>query len=87
MVTTGLLYMYFESWPDWMSFSLGFVAAIHAIGAFLLVIFLIVHVSMTTTGSTPVANIEAMITGYEDIEDDPDSGPIEGVEDEPAPIP
>jgi hypothetical protein len=42
---------------------------------------------MTTTGSTPVANIEAMITGYEDIEDDPDSEPIEGVEDEPAPIP
>jgi Ni,Fe-hydrogenase I cytochrome b subunit len=78
--------MYFNSWPDWMPFSLGFVATIHAIGAFLLVIFLIVHVYMTTTGSTPVANIEAMITGYEDIEDDSDSEPTKGADDEPVPV-
>ena len=87
MVTTGLLYMYFNSWPDWMPFSLGFVATVHAIGAFLLVIFLIVHVYMTTTGSSPTANIEAMITGYEDIEDEPGSGPAEDAEDRPVPVP
>jgi hypothetical protein len=50
------------------------------------VIFLIVHVYMTTTGSTPVANIEAMITGYEDIEDDSDSEPTNGADDEPVPV-
>ena len=36
-------------------------------------IFLVVHVYMTTTGKTPTANIKAMITGYEEFaEEEPD---------------
>ncbi len=46
------------------------IAVLHTIGAILLMVFLIVHVYMTTTGHTPTSNIKAMITGYEDLEED-----------------
>jgi thiosulfate reductase cytochrome b subunit len=46
------------------------VAIWHTAGAFLLMIFLVVHVYMTTTGHTPTSNIRAMITGYEDLEEE-----------------
>jgi thiosulfate reductase cytochrome b subunit len=49
---------------------LGHIAYWHTAGAFLLMVFLIVHVYMTTTGHTPTSNIRAMMTGYEDLEDD-----------------
>lgn len=48
------------------------IAFWHTLGAFLLMVFLIVHVYMTTTGHTPTSNIQAMITGYEELEDDND---------------
>ncbi len=48
------------------------VAFWHTLGAFLLMVFLIVHVYMTTTGHTPTSNIQAMITGYEDLEEEED---------------
>jgi len=51
---------------------LGTVAFWHTLGAFLLMAFLVVHVYMTTTGRTPTSNIEAMITGYEELEEDED---------------
>ncbi len=46
------------------------IAVLHTLGAFLLIAFLIVHVYMTTTGHTATSNIKAMLTGYEEIEDD-----------------
>lgn len=46
------------------------IAFWHTLGAFLLMIFLVVHVYMTTTGHSPTSNIQAMITGYEELEDD-----------------
>lgn len=49
---------------------LGTIALWHTLGAFLLMIFLIVHVYMTTTGRTPVSNITAMVTGYEELEEE-----------------
>lgn len=48
--------------------SLDEIAFWHTLGAFLLMVFLVVHVYMTTTGHTPVSNIRAMVTGYEDLE-------------------
>lgn len=45
------------------------IAYWHTLGAFLLIAFLIVHIYMTTTGKTPTSNIQAMITGYEELED------------------
>jgi thiosulfate reductase cytochrome b subunit len=50
--------------------SLESLAFWHTLGAILLMVFLVVHVYMTTTGHTPTSNIEAMITGYEDLDDD-----------------
>ncbi len=47
------------------------IAFWHTLGAILLMVFLIVHVYMTTTGETPTSNIKAMLTGYEDLEDEP----------------
>ena len=72
MVTTGLLYMFYNSWSSAWLGGLAFVAIIHALGAFILVIFLIVHVYMTSTGETVTSNVTAMITGYEEIEDAPE---------------
>ena len=46
------------------------VAIIHVIGAFLLVVFLIVHLYLITTGTTPLTNLKAMITGFEVVEED-----------------
>ncbi|MBN2262901.1 MAG: cytochrome b/b6 domain-containing protein [Prolixibacteraceae bacterium] len=46
------------------------IAFWHTLGAFLLMVFLVVHVYMTTTGHTPTSNIQAMITGYEELEED-----------------
>ena len=56
-VLSGLL-------PDWLA--LEAVALAHTGGAFLMLIFLIVHVYLTTTGHTPLAHIRAMITGWEE---------------------
>jgi cytochrome b subunit of formate dehydrogenase len=56
-------------------FSLESVAFWHTLGAFLLMVFLVVHVYMTTTGHTPTSNIQAMITGYEDLEEEEEDEP------------
>ena len=39
--------------------------------AFMMLAFLIGHLYLSTTGHTPLAHIKAMITGYEDVEDEP----------------
>jgi hypothetical protein len=31
--------------------------------------FAIIHIYMTTTGTTPISNLKAMITGYEELEE------------------
>ena len=47
-------------------FSLPTLSNVHLATAFLILIFLIVHVYMTTTGQTPLSHIKTMITGYEE---------------------
>ncbi len=70
--TTGLLYLLFHHWPSlgltWLD--LGWVAQIHVFAAYLLLTFMFGHIYLTTTGRTPTSNIKAMITGWEEIEDD-----------------
>ena len=65
---SGLLYLYYGSWGDLglSGLSLPWVAMIHTGAAFLMLIFFIVHVYLTTTGHTPLAHIKAMITGWEE---------------------
>lgn len=47
---------------------LPFLAPFHTLIAWLLVMFIIVHVYMTTTGHEPAANLRAMIFGYDEVE-------------------
>lgn len=73
-IISGILYMLHKSFDknDTVVVSdikLETLAGWHTIGAFLLLVFLVIHVYMTTTGSTPTANIKAMLTGYEELED------------------
>ena len=75
MVISGLLYLYHKQIDAndvvvVSSFELQTIALWHTFGAFLLIAFIVVHVYMTTTGTTPVSNIKAMITGYEEIDED-----------------
>jgi thiosulfate reductase cytochrome b subunit len=77
MVLTGLLYMFYRYPQKYEVLSLNIeglqiIAAMHILGAFLLVAFLISHLYLITTGRTVTSNLKAMITGYEDLTDIPD---------------
>ncbi len=74
-VISGFLYLGHKSFDQnnivvVKDISLESIAIWHTLGAFLLIVFLVVHVYMTTTGKTPSSNIQAMITGYEEIEEE-----------------
>ncbi|PSW10320.1 cytochrome B [Photobacterium rosenbergii] len=47
-------------------FALSTLSNVHLATAFLILIFLIVHIYMTTTGPTPLSHIKTMVTGYEE---------------------
>jgi len=69
-MATGVLYYLYHSWKELgiTGVTLGGAATLHLLGAFAVLIFLIVHVYMTTTGHTLFAHIKAMITGWEEVE-------------------
>lgn len=70
MVLSGFAYMYLN-YPN-MTLelaSLGTVAAIHTMGAFFLIIFVIAHIYLTTTGHKPMSSIKAMVTGWEEMDE------------------
>jgi len=66
---SGLLYLFFAYWKqmgvDGM-LSLEGVALAHTAGAFMMLVFFVVHVYLTTTGHTWYAHIKTMITGWEE---------------------
>ena len=66
--TTGWFYLFYNSWKDWGVgwLSLEWVALLHVIAAFMMLLFVIAHVYLTTAGATPLAHIRAMITGWEE---------------------
>lgn len=66
---SGLGLLYYQAWRDVAPVGLDMVAGLHTVMAFAMLIFLIVHVYLTTTGHTPLAHLRAMITGYEEVED------------------
>ncbi|MGM0565274.1 MAG: cytochrome b/b6 domain-containing protein [Bacteroidota bacterium] len=75
MVVSGLLYMFYRypSGAEMKAIDMGgleLIALIHTAGAFMLVVFVIVHLYLITTGHTLTTNLKAMITGYEEIEDE-----------------
>jgi thiosulfate reductase cytochrome b subunit len=75
MVGSGLLYMFHKTInvndvvivSNW---ELGTIATWHTFGAYVLIAFIIVHVYMTTTGERPTSNIKAMLTGFEEVEEE-----------------
>lgn len=75
---SGLLYMFYR-YPQRFDVvalkieGLRTVALIHTAGAFLVLAFLIAHIYLITTGHTLTSNLKAMITGYEELEDEGDS--------------
>lgn len=74
-VTSGLLYMFYR-YPSKQGVeainiqSLEFIAIFHTIAAILLVAFIVTHLYLITTGETVTSNLKAMLTGYEELEDD-----------------
>ena len=74
VVTSGLLYLFYR-YPQKHGIealnidSLETIAVVHTLGAFLLVSFLLVHLYLITTGRSPTSNIQAMITGYEKVDE------------------
>jgi thiosulfate reductase cytochrome b subunit len=68
-VITGASMWAVGQWPETAAKigGLSYLAPIHNFGSWLFLSFLVVHIYLTTTGHTPMANIKAMITGYDDI--------------------
>lgn len=66
---SGWLYLFYADWSAWGlgSLPLQWIAAIHTIGAFLMLAFLISHLYLITTGHTLTAQLRAMVTGWEEI--------------------
>ncbi|MDJ0956862.1 MAG: cytochrome b/b6 domain-containing protein [Arenicellales bacterium] len=68
---SGLLYFFYNDWKalGLASFlSLEVVAVVHTVAAYLIFSFLIFHVYLVTIGDTPLTHIKAMITGWEEVE-------------------
>lgn len=74
MIGTGLLYMLYR-YPQRHGIaalnveSLGVIALLHTLGAFLLFAFVVAHLYLITTGETVLGNLRAMFTGYEALPD------------------
>jgi cytochrome b subunit of formate dehydrogenase len=60
------------------------IAVIHTAGAFMLVAFIVVHLYLITTGTTLTSNLKAMLTGYEELEEDKPSAEIKNKVNEPV---
>ncbi len=75
IVTSGLLYMLYR-YPQRHGIeslnieSLEIIAIVHTAGAFLLLAFIIAHLYLITTGEKVTSNLKAMLTGYEEHEEE-----------------
>jgi thiosulfate reductase cytochrome b subunit len=70
---TGWAYLFYAEWGYWgvdKYLVLEDVAFFHAVGAFMMLTFLIAHLYLITTGKTVWAHMRAMITGWEEIDPD-----------------
>ncbi|MFA7421189.1 MAG: cytochrome b/b6 domain-containing protein [Melioribacteraceae bacterium] len=73
MVISGMLYMFYR-YPQKGTIaglnidSVEVIALFHTAAAFVLVAFIIVHLYLITTGTTPTSNLKAMITGFEELD-------------------
>lgn len=67
---TGLAYLLYSFWSNGplTTDALEWVALTHTAAAFAMVFFIIVHVYMLTTGSSLIAHVKPMITGYDQVD-------------------
>jgi len=72
---SGLLYLFYSSWPDWGLgwMTLGPVAMVHTLAAYLIALFFVVHVYLISTGHTLLTHIKAMLSGWEEVEKEKDA--------------
>ncbi len=71
MVITGLMYMFFNYPVQGFELnSMETVALLHTFGAYGLIAFVIVHLYLITTGRTMFSNLKAMVTGWEELDDE-----------------
>jgi thiosulfate reductase cytochrome b subunit len=67
--SSGIVYLTYPLWAKMAAgtIALPVVAFIHLAAAYLVSLFVIIHVYMTTTGKTPLHYVKTMITGYDAI--------------------
>ena len=76
-IISGLLYIFYR-YPTKHGVeaininNLEFIAVFHTLAAILLILFFIIHIYLITTGDTITSNLKAMLTGYEELEDEND---------------
>ena len=75
MVFSGLLYLFYRYPQNGRIESINMdglsnIAIIHTFGAFIMMAFVIVHLYLITTGHTIFTNLKAMLTGFEEFEDE-----------------
>jgi thiosulfate reductase cytochrome b subunit len=76
-VTSGLLYLFYR-YPSKQGIeainiqTLEVIAIVHTVAAILLIVFIVTHLYLITTGETVTSNLKAMLTGFEELEDDED---------------
>jgi thiosulfate reductase cytochrome b subunit len=69
-IITGALMWGAQRWPAFTASlgGLGVLGPVHTAVAWLLAIFIVLHVYLTTTGATPVSSLRAMMLGWEQVE-------------------
>lgn len=65
---SGIAYLLVSFGMAEFSVSTGFIAVVHTIAAIAIVIFVIAHVYLLTTGHSFVEHVKPMITGYDDVD-------------------
>ena len=70
-ILTGSVMWGAQHWPE-LTAALGglaWLAPFHTLIAWLFASFIVLHIYLTTTGHTPLANIQAMTVGWEEVEE------------------
>jgi thiosulfate reductase cytochrome b subunit len=72
---SGWAYLFYADWAEWgldSFLSLEVVAFFHVLGAFMMLIFLIAHLYLITTGPSTLSHLKAMLTGWEEVSEKDD---------------
>ncbi len=69
-IVTGALMWAAAHWPDVAQRvgGLPLLAPVHSLVSWLLAAFIVMHIYLTTTGHTPLALVQAMTVGWEEVE-------------------